>query len=91
MERHNPAPEHTGSIVRAIALLIVGLVVFVPSGLCTGFFFFTPFVQAFEHPRQGNNEFGLSGIALIVGGPFVAGGISILWYGAKEMIAYFRR
>lgn len=89
MEKHNPAPESSGSMFAAIALVVFGLVVFVPSGLCTGLFFFSPIIQSFNHPSQ-NGDLTMSGIALIVGGPFVAGGFSMLWFGAKGLIAYFR-
>jgi hypothetical protein len=88
MERPSPTPEPGGSIFAAIALLVVGLVVFVPSGLCTGTFFFGPIVQAVEHPAQGTNFF-LSGVALVVGGPFVLGGFAMIRSGAKTLIAYF--
>ena len=89
MERPDPAsPPGVSSIAGAIALVVIGLVVLVPSGLCTGFFFLTPIIQALEHPNQSN--FTLSGIALVVGGPFVVGGFSMLWYGVKGLIAYSR-
>jgi hypothetical protein len=79
MENPNPVPSHGPTIGGAIALIVMGLVVFVPSGLCTGIFFFLPLTQ------PGNNAPFF--LALGIGGPFVVGGAVMLWYGFEGMRA----
>jgi hypothetical protein len=70
MENPNPVPSPAPTIAGSIALIVVGLLVFIPSGLCTGVFFFLPLTQ------PGNQSPFL--VALIIGGPFVVGGAVIL-------------
>jgi len=88
-ERPRPPPPRP-SLGTAIALIVVGLVIFVPSGLCTGFLVFTPLVESLSNPRLAN-ETSMAGIALIIGGPFVFGGGALLWFGVKRLSAYFEK
>jgi len=71
------------SVAGGIALLVIGLVILIPSGLCTGvmagdaiFSLFTP---------SGSAGLGLLMPALIFGGPFVAGGGALVWEGIKRL------
>jgi hypothetical protein len=89
MENPDPAPKKSGSIAAGIALVVCGLVVLVPSGLCTGLFFFGALINTILHPAHSDGGVMVL-ISLAVGGPFVAGGGALLWFGAKELIAYFR-
>lgn len=68
MEKPNPTPPQT-SYFAAAALIVMGLVVIVPCGLCTGYFataggFLTP-------------------VAIVLGGPFVILGGGLLWLGVR--------
>jgi hypothetical protein len=90
MENPDPAPRKSGSIAAGIALVMLGLLVFVPSGLCTGVFVIGSIVQEMSHPGS-SGMMSMGFVALVIGGPFVAGGAALLWFGIKEFIAYSRR
>ncbi len=89
MENSDPAPRKSGSVGAGIALVVCGLVVLVPSGLCTGLFFFGSLIQVISHPASSDGG-SMVLVSLVIGGPFVAGGGALLWFGVKELIAYFR-
>ena len=82
MERSSPPPPKP-SLGTAIALIVVGLVIFVPSGLCTGLF-------ALWQSGTGSN-FSINFVPLLIGGPFVVGGGVLLWIGFKNLLTYFRK
>ena len=82
MERPNPTPKKQPSLAEGVAFLVVGLVVFVPSGLCTGFFSF----EALVGP-----DWTSALMPLAIGGPFVFGGGWLLWLGYKNVRGYFRK
>ena len=87
MENPDPRPD-VGGIIGAIALLAVGLLIFVPCGLCTGFFFFPGIIHAIENPSEAGG-LTLSVVALVLGGPFIVGGASMIWLGAKTLMRSF--
>jgi len=89
MERSSPPPPKP-SLGTAIALIVVGLVIFVPSGLCTGFLVLAPLVASLSNPRAAS-ESSMAAVALFVGGPFVIGGGVLLWVGFKNLLTYFRK
>jgi hypothetical protein len=66
-----------------IVLLVLGLLVLIPSGLCTSYFGIAGIVTMFDAHDQGYGVLFLGG-ALIFGGPFVAAGIAMLWIGIKR-------
>lgn len=66
-ENHKRAGASAGSI----AQLVIGLLILVPSGLCTAFFM-----------SAGNQ---MEGIALIIGGPFVLLGGWLVSLGVRKM------
>jgi len=78
----NDSPP-TGTLGGTIVLLVLGLLVLVPSGLCTGYFGIAGVAAALDPHDPG---YGVVFIisALIIGGPFVAGGIAMLWIGIKR-------
>ena len=57
----------------SIALICIGLLILVPSGLCTTFFGVAPVI----HGAGGS----LIGIALLLGGPPIVIGIALIWWG----------
>jgi hypothetical protein len=78
MSDPTPGPEKP-SLAGTIAILVIGLVILVPSGLCTGFFTFGQFFigRSFES--------GFVAVALLIGGPFVAIGIALIMWGIRRL------
>jgi hypothetical protein len=61
------------SVAVSVAILVIGLLILVPSGLCTGLFMFGPLFTG----GSGND---MVGVALLIGGPFVVvGGALTMW------------
>jgi hypothetical protein len=77
MERPDPPPKAPpSSLGYAFVMIVLGLVVFLPSGLCTG----TMFISAIS-----GSDSNLAFVPLIIGGPFVIGGGTLLWQGIKAI------
>lgn len=74
-----PGPRR--NVAGGIALLVLGLVILVPSGLCTGIMAVGAIVSMFRYPSAA----GTLPIALIFGGPFVAAGGALVWQGIKHL------
>ena len=89
MERPGPPPPRP-SIFEPIALIVVGLLIFIPSGLCTGALSIAPMIPALSNPKDSLGA-AFAPIALIIGGPFVLGGGALLWLGVKNLRDYFRK
>ena len=70
----DPAPgPRKPSVAGTIVILVLGLLILVPSGLCTGTFIFMPLMES-------GGDTGFAGLALLIGGPFVVvGGALVLW------------
>lgn len=83
-------PNSGLSIAGTVALLVIGAVIFIPSGLCTGLFMFGPLISSMMHPGSYNGEAGLGGVALVIGGPFVAVGGIMLWFGVRRVRAHLK-
>ncbi len=71
------------NVAGGIALLIIGLVILVPSGLCTGVMAGAAVFSMFGRGAS----IGLLVPALIFGGPFVAAGSVLVWQGIKRLRA----
>ncbi|MBS0470879.1 MAG: hypothetical protein JSR60_07400 [Proteobacteria bacterium] len=69
----------------AAALLILGLVVLIPSGLCTGFLGIGALADAVVHPANLGGSMSVLAMALVVGGPFVALGAVMVWIAVRRM------
>jgi hypothetical protein len=73
------------NVAGGVALLILGLVILIPSGLCTGIMAGGAIWSMFTHPGMGALPLsGISGV-LAFGGPFIAGGAVLVWQGIKRM------
>jgi len=84
MEGPNSRPRaEPPSLGFAIVLIVLGLVVVLSTGLCTGTFFFYGAVTG--------PDWRAAAMPLVIGGPFVIGGGMLLWYGVKHLRAYFRK
>jgi hypothetical protein len=84
MAEPNPAPKPRGAGCAAVALVTLGLLILVPSGLCTGFFALYPIVEPILDPnhRPVSGDFG---IAISIGVPFVIVGGLLTWLGFSMM------
>ncbi len=76
------APRFTAG---ACALVVLGLVVLIPSGLCTAAMGIASIGSMFSH-YSGGFAAGLSGLVtvLMLGGPFVAGGAFLIYLGLRK-------
>jgi hypothetical protein len=70
-----------GTTLGAIALIVIGLLVLVPSGLCTSVFGYNAISSYISNPSQ--SDIGLLAIALVLGLPFVAIGAVIVRAGVR--------
>lgn len=73
-----PPARWTGA---AIALVVIGLLILVPSGLCTSAFGIAGLMGMFE---SSSGDASLLPMALIVGGPFVVLGALLVRTGLRE-------
>ena len=71
------------SLAVTIALLVIGLLILIPSGLCTGFFTLSPIVRAIIDRSSVSND--IFGLALAIGGPFILLGGFMVWRGVKRL------
>jgi hypothetical protein len=67
------------------ALMIIGLLFLVPSGLCTGILGGGAVIDALTHPENIGDSASMIVTVAIVGGPFVAFGAVLVWFGVKRM------
>ena len=78
MSPPEPPPRRRGAA--AIALIVVGLLILIPSGLCTSVFVIMGLVSSFSVPGDSASSF-LE--ALVFGGPFIAFGTALLVLGLR--------
>ncbi len=73
-----PKPPHT---VFGIALMVLGLLILVPSGLCSGVFGAGALVSAIFNPTEAGDAAGTLMMVLIVGGIPMAIGAGLTYLG----------
>ncbi len=73
-----PPARWTGA---AVAFVVIGLLILIPSGLCTGVFGIAGLVGGLT---SSGADMSLLAMALIVGGPFVALGALLVRTGLRE-------
>ncbi len=78
-------PEKPRNTATGIALLLIGLVILVPSGLCTGLFGGGALIEMLMHPTTAGDGAGIFAMAAIFGGPFVALGGFLVWTGIRNL------
>ena len=66
----------------AIAVLVIGLLILIPSGLCTGIFTLYAIKSAMVSPSHTTDFFGL---VLTIGGPFLLIGGLLTWLGVRML------
>jgi hypothetical protein len=64
----------------ALAVFVIGLLILIPSGLCTGIFGIMAIVGSFRSPEDA---IGLMVEALAFGGPFIAVGVGLVTLGRR--------
>lgn len=84
-----PQPDQRPSLAGGIALVVLGLVILVPSGLCTSVFAFGPIIEAMLHPQRYayNSSSPDLILAFIFGGPFILLGGAMLYFGIRRLRA----
>ncbi len=77
-----PRPHWTGT---AIALVVIGLVILVPSGLCTAMMGGMTIFSMIMEPSNTANEDAMSFLtsAVLFGGPFIAAGAFLIYGGFR--------
>ena len=76
-------PAHNLAVT--IAMLAIGLVILVPSGLCTGTMGISAISgMAFDKADIGS-ALSLLLLALVVGGPFVIAGGALVWIAIRRL------
>ena len=85
MSQPEPGAKPRYSAAGTVALLIIGLLFLVPSGLCTGILGGGALLDAFVHPENVSDSVSMIVMVAIVGGPFVAIGAVLVWLGVKRM------
>ena len=78
MSAPEPPPRRRGAA--AIALIVVGLLILIPSGLCTSAFVIMGLVTMFSEPGDSTSSFME---ALVFGGPFILVGAALLALGLR--------
>ena len=81
----DPAPKPHYSAGGTAALLIIGLLILIPSGLCTGFFGVGALIETFTNPQNADDTLSTIVLALMYGGPFIAGGGVMVWIAVKRL------
>jgi hypothetical protein len=80
-----PSARPRQSAAGTAALLIIGLVVLLPSGLCTGIFGGGALIDGLLHPENIRDSLSILVMATVFGGPFVAIGGVMVWFGVKRL------
>lgn len=79
MSQPGPSPKRQYSAAGTAALLIIGLLFLIPSGLCTGIFGGGALLDAFTSPHNISDALSMLLMALLFGGPFITvGGVMVL-------------
>jgi len=81
-------PNSGPSMLVTVAFIVIGALIFIPSGLCTAVFMFGPMVETMLYPGTYRENFFPE--VLIIGGPFVLIGGTMLWLGIRRALEYRR-
>jgi hypothetical protein len=88
MSQPDPVAKPRYSAGGTAALLIIGLLILVPSGLCTGIMGVASVADIISHPEAGGYGPGILSASIIVGGPFIAVGATLVWLAIRRMRAH---
>ena len=80
-EQNQLPPRKLG---RGFAMICAGLLILVPSGLCTGFFSISSLVDMMSANRsEANYDTGIFWLSLMIGGPPILAGIALVYFGMR--------
>ena len=68
-----------------VALLLIGLLFLIPSGLCTGVFGGGALIDAFVNPQNAGDSLSMILAAALFGGPFIAVGGVLVWIAIRRL------
>jgi hypothetical protein len=85
MSQPDPSGGPKYSAAGTAALMIIGLLFLVPSGLCTGILGGGAVIDALTHPENFGDSISMVVTVAIFGGPFVAFGAVLVWFGVRRM------
>ena len=85
MSQPELSPKRQYNAAGTAALLIIGLLFLLPSGLCTGIFGGGALLDALLHPENIRDSLSIILMAVLFGGPFIAVGAVMVWFGVKRM------
>jgi hypothetical protein len=83
--RINPPPPPRRNVGAGVAFLVIGLLILVPSGLCTGVLVGGTLIESFIHPSGSSDLDSVFFMGLIFGGPFIIGGAVLVWQGVERL------
>ncbi|HEY2885679.1 MAG TPA: hypothetical protein VGJ08_10755 [Rhizomicrobium sp.] len=85
MSQPDPGPKQRPGVAGTVALLLIGLLFLVPSGLCTAILGGGALFDAFVHPENSGDSVSMIVMVALVGGPFVAIGGVLVWLSITRM------
>lgn len=80
-----PEPQTQRHVAAGIAFLVIGLLLLVPSGLCTGIFGGGALLDMITHPANASDSTSALLMVLVVGGPFLIAGFFLVRIGIKRL------
>ena len=80
----DPIPKPRYSTAGIVALIVLGLLLLVPSGLCTAAIGIGAIYGMIAAPENAGDALGTIPMILIVGGPFIVGGAALLLTGIRR-------
>jgi hypothetical protein len=81
MATPEPNLPSQGRMIGGMALIVIGLLILIPSGLCTAIFGVMSFADLFSSPSAAGEAMSILLEVLIVGGPFIVVGFVLFRVG----------
>ena len=83
-------PERTYPTAGIVALVVIGLLLLIPSGLCTAVLGGGAIWETFANPQNASDLLNTLPMVVIVAGPFIVGGGAMLITGIRRARANAR-
>jgi hypothetical protein len=85
MTQPDPSPKRQYNAAGTAALLVIGLLFLVPSGICTGIFGGGALMDAFTSPHNASDSLSMIFAAILFGGPFITVGGVMVWLAVRRL------
>lgn len=85
MSEADPGPRRQYNAAGTAALLVIGLLFLIPSGICTSIFGGGALLDAFTNPNNVGDSLSVIFAAILFGGPFIAFGAVMLLIGIRRL------